>query len=162
MWDNDRYNGPRHPVAGVSWRDAVAYCKWAGGRLPTEAEWEYAACGGRQYEHGTSTGRLSDRLANTGRGPGTTPVGSYPPNPFGLYDMCGNVYEWCSSLCKPYPYRSDDGREDPGADGGRVMRGGSHDNDGPMDYHNAWRNRVGHPDDRRSTFGFRVAVTDAP
>ena len=84
-----------HPIVNVSWEDAKAYCEWAGGRLPTEAEWEYAARGekeGLKYPWGDE---ISEEHANYGRNVGgTSVVGSYPANDFGLYDMAGNVWEW--------------------------------------------------------------------
>lgn len=103
-WDRDYFlNKPDYPVINVSWKDAAAYAKWAGGRLPTEAEWEYAARGGTTtyYYWGDE---FSVDYINGGRMEGkdkwqyTSPVGSFQPNPFGLYDMLGNVWEWMTEV----------------------------------------------------------------
>lgn len=86
-----------HPIVGISWHDAMAYAQWAGKRLPTEAEWEKAARGNLIDSLYPWEGEEIDSAkANYGRLNGSTvPVGNYPPNAFGLYDMAGNVAEWC-------------------------------------------------------------------
>ena len=97
-WNGNDYPSgeANHPVVYVSWYAAMAYAKWAGKRLPTEAEWEYAARGGlsgKKYPWGNN---LDSSKANYGRNVGTTTaVGKYSPNGYGLYDMAGNVWEWC-------------------------------------------------------------------
>ncbi|MEU8133745.1 formylglycine-generating enzyme family protein [Streptodolium elevatio] len=145
----------RHPVTQVAYADALAYAHWADKDLPTEAEWEYAARGGLDgavYSWGDDFLPGSRRMANTWHGdfpwrvdtptgrPGTTPVGRYPSNGFGLYDMAGNVWEWTSdhhtvrhpdaaagSCCIPRNPRVEH-RQDSAAAGfaRRTIKGGSH------------------------------------
>ncbi|HEY7341241.1 MAG TPA: SUMF1/EgtB/PvdO family nonheme iron enzyme [Ktedonobacterales bacterium] len=128
---------PDHPVVCVSWNVVVAYCAWLATltgqawRLPTEAEWEKAARGadGRIYPWGDTFDKARCNTSESGIGT-TTPVGRYPngESPYHIQDMAGNVWEWTSSLYQPYPYRKNDGRENPDSIENRVLRGGSRDN----------------------------------
>jgi formylglycine-generating enzyme required for sulfatase activity len=113
-----------HPVVQVAWEDAAAYAKWAGKRLPTEAQWEYAARGGlegKRYSWGNEFRPKGRHMANTFQGEfpyaskpedgfsGTSPVRSFPPNGYGLYDMAGNVWQWTGDW-----YRADTFSEQAG------------------------------------------------
>ena len=135
-------NRPDHPVVHISWSDAEAFCKWSGTRLPTEAEWEYAARGGlagKAFPWGDDLEPDGKHLMNVFQGDfpsqdsgadgftGTAPVGSFAPNGFGLYETTGNVWEWCSDYFGQDYYRASPRVDPRGPASGthRVMRGGS-------------------------------------
>lgn len=102
------FNDPDHPAVMVNWFEAESYIRWRYGmraRLPTEAEWEYAARGGQQNAYGTSTGDLNRELAHYGTLCTASVYSDRPPNPFGLYDMTGNVNEWTGSWYGSNYYR---------------------------------------------------------
>lgn len=149
-----------HPVVHVAWLDAVAYCDWSDTRLPNEAEWECAARGGlvqQRYPWGDEREPDGRHRMNVFQGEfpghdtgddgfiGTAPVGSYEPNGHGLYDVCGNVWEWCDDwFSTTHPTR-------------RVMRGGSY----LCHESYCWRYRVSArssntPDSAAGNIGFRV------
>lgn len=164
-----------HPVVHVSWNDAVAFCQWSGTRLPTEAEWEYAARGGlarAKYAWGDELTPGGQHMCNIwqGRFPvkntvedghrGTAPVDAFPPNGFGLRNVAGNVWEWCADWWTtehdPAPSTDPTG---PAEGTAKVMRGGSY-----LCHHSYCnRYRVGArtlntPDSSSGNLGFRVAA----
>jgi formylglycine-generating enzyme required for sulfatase activity len=130
---NPKWNNEDHPVVRVTWDEAQAYCKWADGQLPTEAQWEYAARGGKdglKYPWGNEITPENANYAGS-KWKGTSPVRTYPANASGLYDMAGNVWEWVADWYDENHYASlspDKPTEDPrGPQSGkvRVLRGGS-------------------------------------
>ena len=163
-----------HPVVHVSWNDAVAYCRWAGRRLPTEAEWEFASRGGLEgarYPWGNDLRDDGAWRCNIWQGqfPGvnteddgyltTAPVRSFEPNGFGLWQTVGNVWEWCADWFGPryYKFSPDADPQGPSLGAARVMRGGSylcHDS-----YCNRYRNSArssNTPESSMGNTGFRT------
>jgi formylglycine-generating enzyme len=132
-----------HPVVHISWNDAQAFCAWAGTRLPTEAEWEFAARGGREgapFPWGDELEPDGEHRMNVWQGDfpvhntmadgfaGTAPVISFQPNAYRLFNMTGNVWEWCADWFSPNAYRRGAVSNPTGPDRGsaKVMRGGSY------------------------------------
>ncbi len=149
----------RHPVVGVTWYGASAYAKWVGKRLPSEAEWEVAASGGIQgslYPTGDNIERSHANFFSSD----TTPVGSYPSNSFGLYDMAGNVYEWCQDWYDYHYYdlsvQEPDNPKGPMQGVYRVLRGGCWKSL-KEDLRCAHRHR-NNPGTMNGTYGFRCAA----
>lgn len=149
----------RHPVVGVTWYGATAYAKWVGKRLPTEAEWEVAAAGGLM-DCIYPTGKDIDRTQANFFSSDTTPVLSYPANGYGLYDMAGNVYQWCSDWYD-YHYYNLSVQEPHNPKGPiqgvyRVLRGGCWKSL-KEDLRSSHRHR-NNPGTMNGTYGFRCAA----
>jgi formylglycine-generating enzyme required for sulfatase activity len=155
-----------HPVVHVSWLDARAYCRWAGGRLPDEVEWEYAARGGLagarfpwgdeltpggEHRMNVFQGRFPEHDTGEDGFVGTAPVDAFPPNGYGLHNTTGNVWEWCGNRF---------GSSRPGR---RTMRGGSY----LCHSSYCWRYRcaarsANTPDSSAGNIGFRMAADPDP
>jgi sulfatase modifying factor 1 len=169
-----------HPVGHISWNDATAYCEWASVRLPTEAEWEYAARGGlvqNRYAWGDDFALDGQTMCNIFEGSfpventaddgyvGTAPVASFPPNGYGLHNVAGNVWEWCADWFHTTFHRDAPTADPAGPPGGeaKVMRGGSylcHDS-----YCNRYRVAARSSntlDSSTANLGFRVAADAEP
>jgi formylglycine-generating enzyme len=168
-----------HPVVHVSWNDAVAFCAWADARLPTEAEWEYAARGGRvrcRFPWGDELEPGGEHRMNVFQGvfpadnsledgyAGTAPVGAFAPNGYGLHQVTGNVWEWTADWFDRAYYAASPRRDPQGPPAGaaRVMRGGSYL------CHASYCNRYrvdarssSTPDSTTGNLGFRVARSRA-
>jgi len=183
-WESKNYKGDNQPVVCVSWDDAKAYADWSGKRLPTEAEWEYSARGGlvgKRYAWGDDwpppkgSGNFADgtlKRVSTGLGiidgyddgyAYTAPVGSYKPNSYGLYDMLGNVLEWCADWYDEKYYVSSPKSNPKGPDSGQfcILRGGSWSDDIPFFLRLSDRN-LDNPNECFSTCGFRCVVSATP
>jgi formylglycine-generating enzyme len=165
-----------HPVVHVSWHDALAYCRWAGARLPTEAEWERVARGGLEGHHFPWGDKLEPHgvhRMNVFQGTfpqhdsgddgwvGTCPAGAFPANGFGLHEMTGNVWEWCADWYAADYYAASPLTSPTGPATGtsRVQRGGSY----LCHESYCWRYRTDSrsantPDSSAGNVGFRVAA----
>lgn len=161
-WADRRYNQARQPVVGVDWEEAKRFCEWAGGRLPTEAEWEYACRAGTTtgFHWGDDEGQAGEHAWFSGNSGGAIhPAGEKRPNPWGLHDLTGNVWEWTEDDWQgDYEGAPTDGSARTGKDragGRRVIRGGSWYSV-PADLRSANRGR-GTPGDRYGALGFRLA-----
>jgi formylglycine-generating enzyme required for sulfatase activity len=182
QWDNPEGPGSNlslredHPVVHVSWNDAVAFTHWSGQRLPTEAEWEYAARGGLEqklYPWGDKLRPNGEHRCNIWQGEfpnrdtaedgysGTCPVDAFPPNGYGLYSMTGNTWEWCADWFSANFHVTADSSnpEGPSSGTGRVTKGGS------FLCHKSYCNRYrvaartsNVPDSSTSNTGFRCAL----
>jgi uncharacterized protein (TIGR03437 family) len=126
-WDSG-WRQDNLPMVNVNWDDARSYCIWAGGRLPSEAEWEYAARAGTQtkYYFGNDTALLGDYAWYYSNSRSVAhPVGQKKPNAWGLYDMLGNVWEWCQDWYGSYPSQAVTDPQGPSSGAYRILRGGS-------------------------------------
>jgi len=170
FWNDQNFNHPQQPAAGVSWIEADRYCEWLKSqtgrayRLPTEAEWERAARGGVEQKQFPWGDELPQSLPDYAKRwlTGPEPVARYAPNAFGLYNVCDNVHEWCSDCYDPDYYSTSPERNPRGPEHGqrKASRGGS------------WRHHIKvarcsarssiPPEFQYADYGFRVACDLPP
>jgi formylglycine-generating enzyme required for sulfatase activity len=169
MWDRKRDKFTNHPIGGATWNEASEFCSWAGGRLPTEAEWEYAARAGAKDQIWPLNDENSREKANFEGKKGndrfeyTSPVKQFDPNAFGLFDMAGNMWEWTADWYAEGYYKETPERDPTGPTAGRerVTRGGSWFSD-PRKHLRISIRKPLKPDTAANNVGFRCVLDDTP